>query len=441
VNQEMHTFDPVVRELSSAPAFADALTCLRGREGLVALDSAGGRPADFSWIGFDPEKLPADLNRIEDLRPLLASYATQGSVPGPFQGGFIGILSYDLGVHDEDLDLPEEPWQMPKIVGGLYTRFLVFDQRHNRVFLVVPRSSESESEMSALEALLARPTKVMPFHVGAQVRHTSPEAHQARIETSRQEIAAGEYYQVNLAHRFTAPMQGDALDLYLRLRITNSAPYCGFMAFEEGSVLSTSPELLLSYDGGQAFTRPIKGTAARHSDPVLDQESREALFASVKDRAELAMIVDLERNDLGRIAQTGSVHVDHFPELETYTRVHHLVATVRALPKPEIDAIDLLHALFPGGSITGAPKLASMEAIARLEGEGRGYFAGSMGFLDFTGKALFNILIRTVIWRPAGEGHGEISFRVGGGITHASVALDEDEETLYKAAGLMDAWS
>jgi para-aminobenzoate synthetase component 1 len=235
-------------------------------------------------------------------------------------------------------------------------------------------------------------------------------------------------------------MEGDPLDLYQRLRITNSAPYCGFMAFDGGSVMSTSPELLLSYNGQQVFTRPIKGTAARFEDPVRDQASREALLASEKDRAELAMIVDLERNDLGRIAQTGSVHVDQFPELETYARVHHLVATVRALPKPGVDAIDLLHALFPGGSITGAPKLASMEAIARLEGEGRGFFTGSMGFLDFTGSALFNILIRTVIWRPTAPGQGEISFRVGGGITHASVSSDEDLETLQKAAGLIDAW-
>jgi len=133
--------------------------------------------------------------------------------------------------------------------------------------------------------------------------------------------------------------------------------------------------------------------------------------------------------------------VDQFPELETYTRVHHLVATVRALPKPEIGAIDLLHALFPGGSITGAPKLASMDAIARLEGEGRGFFTGSMGFLDFEGNARFNILIRTALWRPTGQGKGEISFRVGGGITHASNAKEEDEETLHKAAGLIDAWS
>ena len=441
MNQEKYIFKPLVRELLPAPAFASALLALRDRRGLVALDSAGGRPADYSWIGFEPKALPEGIERVEDLRSLLAESSSAGSVPGPFQGGFLGILSYDLGVHGEGLDLPEEPWHLPKIVGGIYTRFLVFDHAENRAFLVLPDGAHSKSEGEALELLLQTQQSPKSFQVGAMERHTPSKIHQQRIETSRREIAAGEYYQVNLAHRFTAPMQGEPLDLYLRLRITNSAPYCGFMAFEGGSVLSTSPELLLSYDGEQVFTRPIKGTVARHQDPVLDQQSREALLASEKDRAELAMIVDLERNDLGRIAQTGSVRVDHFPELETYTRVHHLVATVRALPKPGINAIDLLHALFPGGSITGAPKLASMEAIARLEGEGRGFFTGSLGFVDFSGNALFNILIRTVVWRPTTQSQGEISFRVGGGITHASIASDEDDETLHKAAGLIDAWS
>ncbi len=440
MNQEIQTFEPAVRELLPAPSFEASLTNLRTRRGLVALDSAGGRPADFSWIGFDPEALPEHLHKVEDLRGLLQHRSSTGTVPGPFQGGFIGILGYDLGVHGESLDLPEEPWALPKIVGGIYTRFLVFDHRRRRTFIVVPTSDHAAEELDEIQALLNTEHCALPFAVGSLKRHTPAKEHEQRIETSREEIAAGEYYQVNLAHRFSAPMEGDPLDLYLRLRITNSAPYCGYLAFEGGSVLSTSPELLLSYDGKQVFTRPIKGTAPRFKDPVQDQESQANLLASEKDRAELAMIVDLERNDLGRIAQTGSVHVDQFPELETYTRVHHLVATVRALPKPNTDAIDLLHALFPGGSITGAPKLASMEAIARLEGEGRGYFTGSLGFLDFQGSALFNILIRTVVWRPQGD-QGEISFRVGGGITHASNAREEDEETLHKAAGLIDAWS
>lgn len=444
MNPEIQTFEPFCMEYEGLP-FESALLALRDRNGLVALDSAGGRPADYSWIGFDPIELQGDVNSIEDLRGLLARFELNqemGSlIPGPFKGGFIGALAYDLGVHGEGQNLPDEPWGLPRIVGGIYTKFLVFDLRTNKVTLVFDEMTKIEPDLIAI-------IKDLEFHrppeevvVGDLQRHTPSQEHQDRIETSREEIAAGEYYQVNLAHRFTATMQGDPLDLYMKLRITNSAPYCGFMAFEGGSLLSSSPELLLSYDGEQVFTRPIKGTAARYQDPEKDRQSREALLASEKDRAELAMIVDLERNDLGRIAQTGSVHVDQFPELETYTRVHHLVATVRALPKPETDAIDLLHALFPGGSITGAPKLTSMDAIARLEGEGRGFFTGSMGFLDFQGNARFNIMIRTAIWRPTGDGTGEISFRVGGGITHASDAKEEDEETLHKAAGLIDAWS
>ncbi|MCA9001059.1 MAG: anthranilate synthase component I family protein, partial [Planctomycetes bacterium] len=413
----------------------------RERSGLFALDSAGGRPCAYSWIGFEPESLPGDRVGLDELREGLGTWKVRGSIPGPFQGGFLGVLSYDLGVHGEGLDLPEEPWSMPKILGGMYTRFLVFDHHAERVFLVLPRGPRVDQEIAQVRADLDCPGRISPFQVSDLRRHTPREVHEQRIETSRREIAAGEYYQVNLAHRFTADCEGHPLDLYLRLRKANAAPYCGFVAFEGGCVLSTSPELLLDFDGKQVFTRPIKGTAPRFEDPEADRASREGLLASEKDRAELAMIVDLERNDLGRIAQVGSVHVDQFPELETYARVHHLVATVRALPKPGIDAIDLIQALFPGGSITGAPKLASMEAIARLEGEGRGYFTGSMGFLGFDGRAAFNILIRTVIWRPTAVNAGEISFRVGGGITHASIASLEDQETLQKAAGLIDAWT
>jgi anthranilate/para-aminobenzoate synthase component I len=244
-------------------------------------------------------------------------------------------------------------------------------------------------------------------------------------------------------------MSGDPADIYQRLRHANPAPYMAYCAWDErlasraqgfprGAILSASPELLLEMDGGVARTRPIKGTARRSSDPARDRKSAEALLASGKDRAELAMIVDLERNDLGRCARPGGVRVEAFPRLESYAAVHHLVADVVADVAPGLDAIDVLSALFPGGSITGAPKLAAMSAIARLEGEGRGFFTGSLGFVDVRGRAAWNILIRTLVWRPLAKG-GEVSFHAGGGVTWSSEPAAEERETLDKAAALIRA--
>ncbi len=444
----------VAREWEQPGDVAQALLAFRDRPGLVALDSAGGRPADFSWVAWDPKVRAEGLTSLDELEAWMqvrARTAGRTPIPGPFQGGFLGALSYDLGCAEENLDLPAEPWGWPKILGGWYTDFLVFDHGAGRAWVVTERSDGWEARLEAALARLQRNATPRPFGVGALQRHTPPEEHQRRIEVAREEIAAGDYYQVNLAHRFTAPMQGDPLDLYLRLRRSNAAPYAGYLRFPGGACLSSSPELLLDWNGQEAHTRPIKGTVARHADPEKDRAAQAQLLASEKDRAELAMIVDLERNDLGKIAVPGSVQVPAFPELETYTRVHHLVATVRAKPRPGTTGLDLLRALFPGGSITGAPKLASMEAIARLEGEGRGLFTGALGFLDVRGHLRFNILIRTVLWRPegattdergwgAGLGRGELSFRVGGGITYASQAAAEDQETLHKARGMTDAW-
>ena len=276
---------------------------------------------------------------------------------------------------------------------------------------------------------------------GPLVRRTSREVHAARIERARQAIGAGDYYQANLAHRFTRRMEGDPVDLYRVLRARNPAPYAGYLAHEQGSILSSSPELLLEFDGGEfdgrrARTRPIKGTIARGADAAGDARAVEVLLASAKDRAELAMIVDLERNDLGRACAPGSVRVEGFPRVETFASVHHLVADVVGTPAPGKDALDLLAALFPGGSITGAPKLAAMRAIADLEGEGRGFFTGSLGFVDVSGRAAWNVLIRTMVWRPD---PGEVSFHVGGGITWSSEPEAEDDETLAKAAGMAAA--
>ena len=458
-----YRFRPRVFPLSRPPDAGALLAALRGRRGLVALDSAAGWPRRFSLAAFDPLPVPAPA-RLSDLRALVARLRPAGGErpPGPFAGGFLGALSYDLGVAGEALALPRDPWGAPPIAGGLYTDFVVVEHARRRAHLVLgDEPGDGRPPLAArrdeLAALLAPATKAggdggngadgaRGFEaLGPLERRVPPAAYRACIEELRARIARGDLYQANLAHPFECRTRGDPLDLYLRLRRANPAPYMGFLRWEGGALLSASPELLLELEPGRARTRPIKGTAPRADDPRRDRALAAALLASEKDLAELAMIVDLERNDLGRVAVPGSVRVEGLATLRSYAGVHHLTADVTAVPAPGVDAVRVLASLFPGGSITGAPKLASMCAIAELEREGRGFFSGSLGFIDTRGRARFNILIRTLVWRPrpsagggagAASAEGEVRYHVGGGITWSSSAAAEDEETLLKGARL-----
>jgi len=454
------TFRPRVFPLelaASAEGLASALSSLGSHRAPVLLDSAAGSPSEFSLLAFDPLQGAPPPTSLAELRAYWGQLAAVpgDEVPGPFAGGFLGALAYDLGVTGERLELPAEPWGFAPIAGGLYVDFIVQLAAEGTAWLVLGEDPGDgrpgvEARRARLLAELARePAANGARIVGALERCTPPDEHMRRIESVRAAIAAGEIYQANLAHRLLGRVVGPPADLYRLLRRANPAPYCAYLEWGGpaggGAVLSTSPELLLEFDGERARTRPIKGTAPRDADPARDREQRDALLGSDKDLAELAMIVDLERNDLGRVARPGSVRVEGLPTCESYARVHHLVADVSARIRPELDAFDVLAALFPGGSITGAPKLRSMEVIAELEGEGRGFFTGSLGFVDTRGRALFNILIRTVLWRPRPEGSsgpegdsraGEVSLRVGGGITWRSRAEAEDQETLDKAAAL-----
>jgi len=426
------------------PDLGSLLVGLRDRRGLAALDSAAGSPADWSWVAFEPREelpsLPAELAALDDW--LAAAPRLGGSVPGPFAGGFLGALGYDAGAPGEEQSLPPDPWGQPALVGGLYTRFFVFDHRERRLHLVLDPAAEIER--AGLEELarraLAAPAQPRRTVAGPLERLVPGARHRERVETARRLIHAGELYQANLAHPFEAELDGDPLDLYLRLREENPAPYMGYLRWAGGAILSASPELLLEVEGRDLRTRPIKGTAPRGATREEDERRARELHASEKDRAELAMIVDLMRNDLGRVAEIGSVRVESaWPRLRSYEGLHHLMADVHGQLAEGRSALDALAACFPAGSITGAPKLRAMEVIARLEGRGRGFFCGSLGFLDRRGNARFNVLIRTIEWRPEpaqGAGAGRVRYQVGGGITFASDAEAEERETLLKGARL-----
>lgn len=442
---------PQVHPLGRQPPLLGALRKLGEEPGLCLLESADGQNDEWSWLFFEP--LPSDRppESLAELRGLLERLELAAvCVPGPFRAGFVGALSYDLGIAGERrVWCEEDPWRWPKIVGGLRTDFLVRESRTGEAWLVLGHTESAPAESAArraarIRALLAQPAPAFeaPQAMGALERHTTPAQHRERVQRMRQDIAAGDYYQANLAHSFTRAVRGHPVRWYERLCERNPAPYMGYLDFGCGALLSASPELLLESRGTRLVTRPIKGTRPRARDAAQDQALARELLASEKDRAELAMIVDLARNDLGRVSRTSSVRVEGgFPRLESYASVHHLMADVVGELKPELDSFDALAAVFPGASITGAPKLASMAAIARAEGEGRSFFTGSLGWIDRSGDSSWNILIRTLLYRSLGAGHGEFRFSVGGGITHASDPQAEEEETLVKAARLLETLS
>ena len=252
------------------------------------------------------------------------------------------------------------------------------------------------------------------------------------VERALEYIAAGDIYQVNLAHRFTATWRGDAFAFYEALRHYSPAPHAAFLQSAERAILSASPELFLKMSGRSIRTRPIKGTRPRRADLHADEKSAYDLITSPKEIAELVMITDLERNDLGQVCDFGSVSVSELLKLERFEQVFHLVSTVDGHLREEVDHIAALRACFPGGSITGTPKKRAREIIAELEPEPRGLYTGAIGWFGFNGESQFNIAIRTAIVEP-----GLAHFHAGAGIVADSIPAKEWQETLDKAAGIL----
>jgi para-aminobenzoate synthetase component 1 len=254
------------------------------------------------------------------------------------------------------------------------------------------------------------------------------------VERALEHIAAGDIYQVNLAQRFLAEPAPPLPALYRSLRSVSPAPFLASLTLAEGGIASSSPERFFRIAGDRIETWPIKGTRPRGATPTEDHALAEALRSSEKDRAENVMIVDLERNDLGRIAETGSVSVPSLCEVSTQSNVHHLVSRVEARLNPDAGPVEVIRALFPGGSITGAPKIRAVEIIDALEPIRRGVYTGAIGYWDASGDCDWNIAIRTIVATG-----GVASFHAGGGIVADSTPESEYAETLVKASGMLRA--
>ncbi len=353
----------------------------------------------------------------------------------PFVGGAIGYFGYDLARRLERLPcLAADDEQMPEMAIGVYPWALVVDHQEQRSWLAA--SGPPGPSTRALQALRARlreprPERTLtPFRIRSAVRSNfTRERYLAAFDRVMYYIREGDCYQVNLAQRFEARATGDPWAAYQALRITNPAPYSAYLHLPFAHVLSASPERFLRVRGRRVTTQPIKGTRPRAAGPRIDAQRAQALRSSAKDRAENLMIVDLLRNDLAKSCRIGSISVPRLFEVQSFPSVHHLVSTVEGELAPGRDALDLLRGAFPGGSITGAPKLRAMQIIEELEPHRRGLYCGAIGYIGHDGSMDTNIAIRTLVVRA-----GRARFWAGGGIVADSQGAEEYQETLDKAA-------
>ena len=370
------------------------------------------------------------------LQKLLGRQRT-ASLPGlpPFQGGWAGYVSYEFGRSLEPkAKIPVFAPICPDIVLHRFDTVIAIDHLQERAWVIGP----NRKEIRALEGLLKQRQKPAGEKLSAGFSPViSREAHESNVKRTVDYILAGDIFQANITQALEAKMPAgfDCFAAYQQLRATNPAPFSALLDYEEIKVISSSPERLIRCNGGHAQARPIKGTRKRDPDPSRDAALIADLTSSRKDRAENVMIVDLLRNDLSRVSNPGTVRVPVLCGLETYANVHHLVSVVEGELKPGMDAVDLFRAVFPGGSITGAPKIRAMEIIAELEAAPRGVYCGAIGYFGFNGACDFNIAIRTVQ-----AANGVMRVQGGGGITARSDAAAEYEESLVKVQRIREAF-
>ncbi|WP_275545219.1 MULTISPECIES: aminodeoxychorismate synthase component I [unclassified Pseudomonas] len=383
------------------------------------------------------ESANAFLQRLRDALQSLGHAEAPAQQTLPFVGGLIGYLSYDFGRRLEAL--PEQSIDdlgLEDARFGLYAWALISDHQLGTSALLF-HPSLPHAERQRLQALFEAPYSedLAPFHL-SQPFQADIDQHRYRqaIERIQSYILAGDCYQVNFAQRFQAPCAGDPWTAYLALRQACPTPFSGFQSLGDGNaILSLSPERFLKVSAGQVETRPIKGTRRRGEDAEDDQAQAQELLASRKDRAENLMIVDLLRNDLGRSCRTGSVKVPELFALESYPNVHHLVSCVTAELAPDKDALDLIAGSFPGGSITGAPKIRAMQIIDELEPTRRGLYCGSLLYLDVRGEMDSSIAIRSLLVKD-----GKVSCWGGGGIVTDSHWQAEYQESITKVKVLLE---
>jgi para-aminobenzoate synthetase component 1 len=397
----------------------------------------GFRPSATLRVGADGGAIirSGDHTRVCSGDPfaLLECFRREHVAPGggAFDGGLVVALSYDLRRWIErSPGRAPDPLGLPVLHAAAYDWLLSYCYRERRYHLASARCSEAQMRALAeqLRGYAAVPAAAARRRGGAPPRpDLSREQYCAAVAAALDYIAAGDVYQVNLAQRFVVEDAPSPGRLFVALQ-RHPMPFAAYLDGGDFVLLSNSPECFLSVSGANVATFPIKGTRPRGADPHDDRVQVRALQESAKDRAEHIMIVDLERSDLGRVCRTGSVRVDELARVRSFPSLHHIVSAVRGELAPGVTLAEVLRATFPGGSITGAPKIRAMEIIDELEPVARGFYTGAIGYIGADGSAVFSLLIRTAI-----AARGGVTYHAGGGIVADSVAMREYEETLLKS--------
>ncbi|MBL0711483.1 MAG: aminodeoxychorismate synthase component I [Colwellia sp.] len=357
----------------------------------------------------------------------------------PFLGGALGYLAYDLGRRFEKLPtLAEQDINEPEMAIGIYSQAVIFDHKKQQYFLICPQHKRQEIEAFLLEKMISqghKSTHHQHFSLTSNWQSNMDKAsYTKKFNQVQQYLLSGDCYQINLAQRFNADYQGDEFQAYCALRQKNQAPFSAFMRFEHSAILSVSPERFLRLSQGKVQSKPIKGTMARSEEVDQDAKNAISLKNSIKDRAENVMIVDLLRNDISKVCLPNSVIVPKLFDVESFPAVHHLVSTVEGQLVKDQDGYDLLRGAFPGGSITGAPKIRAMEIIEQLEPHRRSIYCGSIGYISTCGTMDTSITIRTLLCKQTVESKSsnKIYCWAGGGLVADSTANSEYQETFDK---------
>ena len=450
---------------------------IKGKQNVFFLDSSLRRPAlgRYSFLGFEPFyifKAKGQKDSLDQLRGLLRCYRL-ANTKFPFLGGAVGYLAYDFGLSLENIkEKTKDDLGLPDVFFGFYDTIIAIDHWQRKLtvfstgfpekssFLAKKRSEQRLKQfiqelsnqgrhsscvtmslrVAAGDAAISKTGLLHPFGVRNDklavkpVSNFTKEKYLKAVTKAKDYIKKGDIYQVNLSQRFSAQTPLSSFDLYQKLRQASPSDFSAYLDCGDFQIISSSPERFLNFDGKKVSTRPMKGTRPRGTNPRADARHKRDLLQSPKDKAELLMIVDLLRNDLGRVCKYGSIKVSSPRAREAYSTVYQTTASIEGILHPEKDRLDLLKACFPGGSITGCPKIRSMQIIEELEPSRRAIYTGSLGYLSFNNTLDLNILIRTILKKS-----DKIYFQTGGGIVADSQAENEYQETLIKTQGIFRA--